>query len=94
MDNMQDIMRALRDNSLDAVTRSGRELEVREHRDVMQVQRVRTEFIEPRGRWAPEGSGSPRALRDRDRADDDDWPPWPPAPVRPAPRREPTPPEH
>eukprot|EP00974_Lingulodinium_polyedra_P019154 1850680-Lingulodinium_polyedra.AAC.1 len=64
---------------------------VRETREVMQV---RSEYINPRGRWAPEESRPPRALRDRDRDDDGDWPPRPPAPVRPAPRRDPTPPEH
>eukprot|EP00973_Karenia_brevis_P073742 10249151-Karenia_brevis.AAC.1 len=80
---MQDIMVDLRDSNLDAVTRSGRELERREHRDVMQVERVRTEYIDPRGRWAPEESRPQRALRDRERDDDEEWPPRPPTPVRP-----------
>eukprot|EP00973_Karenia_brevis_P012502 1697189-Karenia_brevis.AAC.1 len=93
VDVMQDIMVDLRDSNLEAVTRSGRELERRDSRDVMQVERVRPEYIDPRGRWAPEEGRPPRALRDRERADDGDWPPRPPAPVRPAPRRDSTPPQ-
>eukprot|EP00973_Karenia_brevis_P046150 6395856-Karenia_brevis.AAC.1 len=85
MDSMQDIMADLRESNLEAVTRSGRDLERREHRDVMHVERARTEYIDPRGRWAPEESKPPRALRDRERDDDwsQDWPPRPPAPARP-----------
>eukprot|EP00973_Karenia_brevis_P005764 785400-Karenia_brevis.AAC.1 len=60
----------------------------------MHVERVRPEFINTRGRWAPEEERPSRiALRDRERADDSNWPPRPPAPVRPTPQREPTPPQ-
>eukprot|EP00973_Karenia_brevis_P087602 12148581-Karenia_brevis.AAC.1 len=89
----------LRDSSLETVTRTGRRPEarepVREPREERQINVIEKDFIETRGRWAPEEvPPCQRALRDRNSEEDANWPPRPPADIRRAPRRDTSPPEH